>query len=255
MRLDKYLTDNGYFESRTKATYEIKEGNVLVDGKPILKPNYDYLTGIIEIIDKMPYVSRGGFKLEGAIKDFNLDFTDKVVLDIGSSTGGFTDCALKYGAKLVYSVDVGSDQLHHSLRENEKVIVMENTNILDANIDDNIDVLVMDVSFVSIKVLLPGILKYLNDSNYLVCLIKPQFEYGKMVNKGIIKEKKIHLEVLNKVKDYLNQAGLYINKLAPSPIKGGSGNVEFISIVSRNEKGYIDYLKVVESAHKKGISA
>lgn len=254
MRLDKYLVDNGYFESRTKATYEIKEGNVLIDGKPILKPNYDYSFGIIEIIDKMPYVSRGGFKLEGAIKDFNLDFTDKVVLDIGSSTGGFTDCALKHGAKLVYSVDVGSDQLHHSLRENPNVVVMENTNILDANINESIDILVMDVSFVSIRVLLDGILKYLDESNYLMCLIKPQFEYGKMVNKGIIKDKKMHLDVLYNVRDYLLDAGLYINKLSPSPIKGGSGNIEFLALISKNNKGYIDYLKVVETAHKKGIS-
>ena len=253
MRLDKYLVDNGYFESRTKATYEIKEGNVLVDGKPV-KPNYDYVTGTIEIVDKMPYVSRGGFKLEGAIKEFNLDFTDKVVLDIGSSTGGFTDCALKNVDKLLYSVDVGSDQLHHTLRQNPNVVVMENTNILDAKINETIDVLVMDVSFVSIKVLLDGILKYINDSNYLICLIKPQFEYGKMVNKGIIKDKKMHLDVLNKVRDYLLEAGLYINKLAPSPIKGGSGNIEFLALVSKHDKGYIDYLKVVENAHKKGIS-
>ena len=251
MRLDKYLVDHGYFESRTKASYEIKEGNVLIDNKPILKPNYDYVSGEIVIANQMPYVSRGGFKLEGAIETFNLDFTDKVVLDIGSSTGGFTDCALKHGAKRVYAVDVGSDQLHHSLRENPNVIVMENTNILDADIKEEIDILVMDVSFVSIKVLLEGILRFLNDNNYLMCLIKPQFEYGKMVNKGIIRDKKIHLEVLNNVKDYLNQNGLYINKLCPSPIKGGSGNIEFLALISKTQKGYIDYLKVVEASHKK----
>ena len=251
MRLDKYLVDNGYFDSRTKAQNEIKEGNVLIDGKAILKPNFEYSGGDIVISNQMPYVSRGGYKLKGAIDMFNLDFKGKVVLDIGASTGGFTDCALQHGAKKVYSVDVGSDQLHHTLKDNPQVVSMENTNILDANITENIDILVMDVSFVSIKNVLDGILKYLNDDNYLVCLIKPQFEVGKMINKGIIKDKKIHLDVLKNVCQYLNESNLYINKLAPSPIKGGSGNIEFLAIISKRNKGYIDYLKVCEAAHKK----
>ena len=143
MRLDKYLVDNGYFDSRTKAQNEIKEGNVLIDGKAVLKPNFEYNGGDIVISNQMPYVSRGGYKLKGAIDMFNLDFNGKVVLDIGASTGGFTDCALQHGAKKVYSVDVGSDQLHHTLKDNPQVISMENTNILDANITENIDILVL----------------------------------------------------------------------------------------------------------------
>ena len=251
MRLDLYLVLKGYFKTRSRAQQEIKENHVLVNGKT-QKSSFDVEDDAnIEIINPIPYVSRGGLKLEKAIKVFNLDFSDKIVLDIGASTGGFTDCALKFGAKKVYAVDVGSNQLDPILRKNPKVISMENTNILDTNISDNIDYLVMDVSFVSIEHLIPSIKKYLNDSNKLVCLIKPQFEAGTMFKKGVIKDKKIHFEILNKVKSYLESNDLYINQLDFSPIKGGSGNIEFISIIETKKKGNINILSVVDNAHKK----
>lgn len=251
MRLDKYLVENGYFDSRTKAQNEIKEGHVLLNGSPILKSNYEYVDGIITINNPLPYVSRGGYKLEGAIKQFNLDFEDKVILDIGASTGGFTDCALCFKAKKVYSVDVGTSQLAEKLRNDPRVVSYEQTNIVDFKPTEKIDILVMDVSFVSIIKLLPALDTLLNEDNYLVCLIKPQFEVGQMINKGIIKDKKLHLEVLCNVKNKLEDYGLFINKLAPSPIKGGSGNIEFISLISRKKKGNINYLSIVNEAHRK----
>lgn len=253
MRIDLYLVENNKVESRSKAQKAIAEGAVLVNGKPCLKPSYDVLdSDIVRIsFDALKYVSRGGFKLEGAIKSFNLDFKDKVVLDIGSSTGGFTDCALKFGAKEVYSVDVGTNQLHKSLRDDKRVHLYENTNILDFNIDINFDYLVMDVSFVSVKHLLPGIKRYLDDNNALICLIKPQFEVGKMINKGVIKDSKIHLFVLNNVSKYLLEEGLYINKLDVSPIKGGSGNIEFISVISKKESNTPNFKDIVLKAHRR----
>ncbi len=251
MRIDQYLVINKYFTSRTKAKEEIKNGHVYVNDKQILSPNYDYTNGIIKIINQMPYVSRGGLKLEKAINYFNLDFNDKVILDIGASTGGFTDCALKHGARKVYAVDVGTSQLDEGLKNNPKVVSQENTNILDAKINEKVDILVMDVSFVSIKHLLDALLRFLDDDNYLVCLIKPQFEVGKMINKGIIKDKSIHIKVINNVISYLNEVGLYVNKLTYSPIKGGSGNIEYLALVSKNQKGHIDVNEVVNASHKK----
>jgi 23S rRNA (cytidine1920-2'-O)/16S rRNA (cytidine1409-2'-O)-methyltransferase len=251
MRLDLYLVETGYFKSRSRAQSEIKDGHIKVNGKTILKSSFEIEDGKIEVINPMPYVSRGGLKLLEAITKFNLDFKDKVVLDIGASTGGFTDVALKHGASLVYAVDVGSLQLDESLRVNPSVKSFENTNILDTNFNVSFDALVMDVSFVTIEKLIPSILKYLNANNYLVCLIKPQFEYGKFINKGIIKDKKIHLEVLNKVENALNLNNMHIDKIIPSPIKGGSGNIEFLSIIKIGKSKNLDFTKVVDEAHRR----
>ncbi len=253
MRIDLYLVENNKFESRSKAQEAIKEGAILVNGKPCTKPSYDVaLTDdVLVSFDALKYVSRGGFKLEGAIKEFGLDFNSKTILDIGSSTGGFTDCAIKHGVKLVYAVDVGTMQLHESLRNRPDVKVYENTNILDFNENVSFDYLVMDVSFVSIEHLIVGIIKHLNDNNALICLIKPQFEVGKMIGKGVIKDSSIHLKVLNAVYDNLLDFGLYINKIAPSPIKGGSGNIEFISEISRRKSNKPNLKDVVLKAHRR----
>lgn len=250
MRLDLYLTSNGYFKTRSRAQNEIKSGHVLVNSK-VEKSSYQVLDNDkIEVINMIPYVSRGGLKLEKAIKVFNLDFKDKVVLDIGASTGGFTDCALKNGAKRVYAVDVGSNQLDESLKNDFRVISLENTNILDTDIRENIDFLVMDVSFVSILHLVSAIKKYLNDTNKLVCLIKPEFESKELNKKGIIRDPNAHMEILNNVYRSLAENGLFINKLDYSPIKGGSGNIEFISIIETKYKTNIDIKEVVNNAHK-----
>lgn len=251
MRLDKYLILNNYYSSRTRAQNEIKEGKVFVNDTAITNPSFDYTEGVIKIVDSLKYVSRGGLKLEGAIKSFSLDFKDKIIIDIGASTGGFTDCSLQHGAKKVYAVDVGTLQLSEKLKADSRVISMENTNILDTNITDKIDYLVMDVSFVSIKHIIPALKKYLNNANQLVCLIKPQFEAGKMINKGIIKDFSTHVKILRDVNQYLNDSGLYINKLTYSPIKGGSGNIEYLALISMENKGHIDINAVVEASHRK----
>ena len=250
MRLDLYLVENNYFESRNKAKAEIENGNVSVNGKAILKSSYDVDSSVeISISDNIcPYVSRGGYKLEAAINNFKLDFNDKVILDIGASTGGFTDCALKNGAKLVYSLDVGTSQLHESLRNNNKVIVLENTNIMDYNPNIEFDFLVMDVSFVSIEYLLPKLNELIDDNNSLVCLIKPQFEVGKIhLKNGIVKDKNLYLKILENLSCELAKYNLCIDKISLSPIKGGDGNKEFISVIKRNIKSNINFLAFVRS--------
>ncbi len=249
MRLDVYLTEKGYFKTRSRAQNEIKEGHVLVNSKKEKASYQVEENDVITLTNVIPYVSRGGLKLEKAIKCFNLDFKDKTVLDIGASTGGFTDCALKNGAKKVYAVDVGSDQLDESLKKDERVISLENTNILDTDIKDYIDYLVMDVSFVSILHLVDAIKKYLNDTNKLICLIKPEFESKELNKKGVIKDKKAHIKILNDVYRALAENGLFINELDYSPIKGGSGNIEFISVIETKYKSNIDINKVVNNAH------
>lgn len=250
MRLDKYLVDKNYFKTRNKALTAIKNGAVSVAGKVIFKASYDVLADSTVKINTdllLPYVSRGGLKLETAIKSFNLDFQNKVVLDIGSSTGGFTDCALKHGAKLVYAVDVGTNQLDESLKVNPKVISLENTNILSFPLFSNsIDIVLLDCSFVSVSVLLRAINNYVTDNNYLVLLIKPQFEAGnKYFKNGIIKDKKIILSVLNKVEKELNSVNLYINNIVKSAIKGKDGNQEYLAIVSRKDAKKIDFLPII----------
>ena len=251
MRLDIFLVENGYFKSRSRAQDEIKSGHVFVNKKQA-KASLDVSdTDFIEIVNAIPYVSRGGLKLEKAIKVFNLDFKNKIILDIGASTGGFTDCSLMHGAKKVYAVDVGQNQLDFKLRNDSRVINLEGTNILDTNIEDKIDYLVMDVSFVSIIHLVDAIKKYLNDDNLLVCLIKPEFEAGTMVKKGVIRDKKLHFDILSKVKSELLANNLYISKIDVSPIKGGSGNIEFISIIETKPSGVINIEEVVNKAYRK----
>lgn len=250
MRLDQYLVEKGFFKSRNKAKVAIDDNVIEVNGKIVSKASLDISDNDnIKIIGEVcPYVSRGGYKLEAAIKNFYLDFKDKVVVDIGSSTGGFTDCSLQNGAKLVYAIDVGSNQLDESLRINPKVISMENTNIKDVNnFQMNPDFLVMDVSFVSITNLIEDISRFITNDNALVCLIKPQFEVGKMYLKnGIVKDKNLHIKVIENLMKVLSTYGLYITKLIPSPILGGSGNREYLALVKRDSFVNINVLEVVK---------
>ena len=237
MRLDIYLSSNGYYNSREKARIAIKKGIVKVDGNVVSKPSFEVNSFDKIVITKelMEYVSFGGLKLKRAINEFKLDFKDKIILDIGASTGGFTDCALKHGAKLVYAIDVGSNQLDSSLRGNPKVISYENTNILDFKTEVSFDFLVMDVSFVSITKILPDLLAFLNENNSLVCLIKPQFETGHMkIKNGVIKDIKLHKEIINKVITFINSLGLYVNNFTYSTQKGKMGNIEYLALISKN---------------------
>lgn len=247
MRLDLYLVEKGYFSTRSKAKLAIDENKVFVNGQN-KKASYEVLDlDKIEVVNPNPYVSRGGYKLEGAIKEFKLDFNNKIIVDIGSSTGGFTDCALQHGAKLVYSIDVGTNQMDEKLKEDKRIVLMENTNIKDIESFDNpIDFLVMDVSFVSIEYLLPYIYKHINDNNALVALIKPQFEVGNIkIKGGIVKSRTSHIKVIENVINELAKYNLSIYKLVKSPILGGDGNTEYLALIKKGINKNINILEVV----------
>lgn len=248
MRLDLYLVEKGFYTTRSKAQNAIKNGDVKVSNNPNPKSSDEVSDNdTIEILkDSCPYVSRGGLKLETAIKSFNLDFNGKTVLDIGASTGGFTDCSLKNGAKLVFAVDVGTSQLDDSLKNNPKVKSFENTNILDFKCQEHFDFVVMDVSFVTIEYLLPGIKNFISDDTTFIALIKPQFELeGKRFKNGIVKDYHLWLDAIEKVSNALNQEGLSIYKLVKSQIKGGDGNQEFLALIKKGIYTNLNFLSVV----------
>lgn len=235
VRLDKELVNRNLVETRTKAQELISNGVVQVEGKVQLKPSFDVSSNNeIRVLknDFLKYVSRGGFKLEKALEVFKIDMVDKFVMDIGSSTGGFTDCSLQHGAKGVVAVDVGTNVMHHKLRNDNRVKLFENTNIKDVDFGKfNIDLIVVDVSFVSLE----RIVEKVGSENIfvdMICLIKPQFECGKDVATkygGVIKSKTVHKSVLNNVIKFFNKNNFYIQGLDFSPIKGGDGNIEYIS--------------------------
>jgi len=260
MRLDKYLFDNRYFDSRRKAQDAIKDGLVKINGKVITKSSFDYLDGKIEIDERdILFVSRGGFKLLQAIQKFNLDFNEKIVLDIGASTGGFTDCSLKHGAKCVYATDVGTSQLISSLKNDSRVKSIENLNFREAtpaHFDNLIfDFVVIDVSFISLDYIFANLSRFINENTQIVALIKPQFELGNISiqNKGIISKAEDHLLAIKTVEKHANKYNLYLNKLTFSPIVGEKkGNIEFIGLFSVQKLGNITenvYFKVVKDAH------
>ena len=239
MRLDKELVEKSLVPSRSKAQELIKEGFVLVNGKVIDKANY--IVKEIDIIeikenDKLKYVSRGGLKLEKAIIEFNIDMTNKTIMDIGSSTGGFSDCALQHGASKIIAVDVGTNLMHESLRNNPKIDLHEQTNFkeFESHYFKDIDIAVYDVSFISLKRIIDKIATE-NVSIDTVCLIKPQFECGKEIAdkyKGIILNKQIHIDIIKDMINYFNEKGFYIKNLTSSPIRGGDGNIEYLTLIS-----------------------
>lgn len=257
-RLDSYLVKLGLVPSRSKAAQLINEGKVKVNDKIVTKNSYEVdETFNIELLNNevLKYVSRGGLKLQKAIEVFNLDLKDKVILDIGSSTGGFTDCALKHGAKKVYALDVGTNQLHESLRNNDKVISIENTNFKDASndmFDEKIDLYVCDVSFISIEIILTK-LKQLDENFNIIILFKPQFEVGKNnINKsGVVKNKNAVVNSLIKFNDFLKALSIGIINATFSPIKGQKeGNIEFLFNLKSNEKSLnINFDRLVNEAY------
>lgn len=250
VRIDAWLAQNNYFETREKAKRSIMAGIVLVNDKPVHKPGESFKEEDIKEVrikgTQCPYASRGGFKLEKAIKLWNLDMSDKLMLDVGSSTGGFTDCALMNGAKYVYALDVGTNQLIYRLRTHEQVKVFEQTNfrtIPEDFFDTKFDFITMDVSFISTALLIENVAKNLKDDGKFICLIKPQFEAGKNVsrnNKGVITDRNVHKDVINDFVLSANSVGLTVNKLTSSPIKGGNGNREFLALLSKNTAPTID---------------
>lgn len=260
-RLDKILTDKGFFETKSKAQGAIMAGDVKVNDEVITKAGY-----LLELkentkieIKSLPFVSRGGLKLDKAVKTFNINLQDRICLDAGASTGGFTDCMLQNGAKCVYAVDVGYGQIAWKLRSDDRVKVVERTNIKNcdsAEIYGENDILpdfcAMDLSFISITKVLENIIKLMDfEKQEIVSLIKPQFEAGKeLVGKnGVVREKSTHLKVINDVLEYAQNIGLYPNQLTYSPIKGPAGNIEYL-VQFVNYKKDFDFNIVEEIVEK-----
>lgn len=263
-RLDVLLVEQGLAPSREKAKAVIMSGIVYVDGSREDKAGAAFPVNVnIEIKgNTLKYVSRGGLKLEKAMREFNISLKDKVCMDVGASTGGFTDCMLQNGAVRVYSVDVGHGQLDWGLRNDSRVVCMEKTNIryvTPEDIGEPVDFSSIDVSFISLtKVLLP-VKNILGDKGKIVCLIKPQFEAGreKVGKKGVVRDKQVHKEVIEMVADYAKAIDLYPLMLDFSPVKGPEGNIEYLLYLSKNaddlnlfEKNVnIDIDMVVEKSH------
>lgn len=242
IRLDLLLEEKGLLPSREAARAAIIDGGVLVNGMKITKPGTFVKEGaelkLTTSWQPKPYVGRGGLKLEKALKQFNIVVSNFTCLDIGASTGGFTDCLLKAGAKKVYAVDVGYGQLDWSLRSHSQVVVKERMNArnmlaedLFQDGDQAVDFLVMDISFISILKVLPNCVAFLRPGAELVCLVKPQFEAGKeRVGKGgVVREAAHHQEILQNTLSGAQRIGLYLKNLSYSPIKGPSGNIEFLA--------------------------
>lgn len=241
-RLDVLLVQQGFFSSREKAKAIIMAGNVFVDGQREDKAGAMFDPDKVRLEVKgqtLKYVSRGGLKLEKAIEAFGLDLTDKVCMDIGASTGGFTDCMLQNHAARVYSVDVGHGQLAWSLRTDERVVCMEKTNfryLTPEDLPEKLDFASVDVSFISLsKILLPA-RRLLREEGQMVCLIKPQFEAGreKVGKKGVVREKRVQQEVIEKIYTLAHILGFKILGLDFSPIKGPEGNIEFLIYLQKD---------------------
>jgi 23S rRNA (cytidine1920-2'-O)/16S rRNA (cytidine1409-2'-O)-methyltransferase len=234
-RLDILLVEKGFFASRERAKRAVMAGLVFVDGSRIDKPGTDVPQDSQVLVkeDPVPYVGRGGLKMEKALEYFGIDVTCKTALDIGASTGGFTDCLLKKGAAKVFAIDVGYGQLDWKLRQDSRVVVMERTNIRyvkPEDIGELCDLAVIDVSFISLTLVLPVAVKLLKDGGEIVALIKPQFEAGreKVGKKGIVRDAGVHREVIEKTAKFMHSIGIEVLGLTYSPVTGADGNIEFL---------------------------
>lgn len=260
-RLDLLLVEKGMFSSREKAKAAIMAGIIQVDGQVSDKPgvgvNEDAI--IIKLGNQHPYVSRGGLKLEKALKVFPIHIKEKIILDVGASTGGFTHCALLNGAQKVYAVDVGYGQLAWELRQDSRVIPMERFNIryiAPEKLNELVDISTIDVSFISLKKVLPAVIKCLKPDGEIIALIKPQFEAGKdkVGKKGVVRDPNVHQDVLISIVNDSEKMGLFASGLTYSPIKGPQGNIEYLIWLKRDRnykehklKSFIPLL--VEEAH------
>ncbi len=241
-RLDVLVFERGFADSREKAKAIIMSGEIFVDNQKADKCGQSYDENVnIEFRGKAPkYVSRGGLKLEKAIDRFNLDLTGRITMDIGASTGGFTDCMLQNGAEKVYSIDVGYGQLAWKLRNDSRVVNLERTNmrnVTSEQVPDSIDFFSIDVSFISLKLLLPVARKLLSDNAEAVCLIKPQFEAGreKVGKKGVVRDPAVHAEVVQGIYDFCLENGYSVLNLDYSPIKGPEGNIEYLIHLKKSD--------------------
>lgn len=241
-RLDILVTERGLVESREKAKTLIMAGQVYVDGQKADKPGDTFSEdAAVEVRGKgLPYVSRGGLKLEKAMREFGLQLQGRTCMDIGASTGGFTDCMLQNGAQRVYSVDVGYGQLAWSLRTDPRVVNLERTNaryLTREQVPEEIDFFSVDVSFISLTLILPAVRPLLAEHGQAVCLIKPQFEAGreKVGKKGVVRDKAVHEEVIEKIRSFALGNGFSVLGLTFSPVKGPEGNIEYLIYLERSE--------------------
>lgn len=238
-RLDKLLVDLAITETREKARALIMAGSVLVEERRIDKPGtLAPVTAVIRVLGEVnPYVSRGGLKLEGALRAFALSVQDAVVLDVGASTGGFTDCLLKEGARLIYALDVGYGQLAWKLRVDPRVVVIERTNIRyyeGKDLTEPVDLVTIDASFISLKLVIPAVLRFIRPGGRILALIKPQFEAGRpdIQKGGVVKNLEVHRRVCEDIKRYIEDMGLTCMGICESALKGPSGNREFFLLAS-----------------------
>ena len=234
MRLDVYLVNNGLSRSRATASEAIRSGCVFVNGKAVKKPSFE-ITGLEAVTvnaDNEKYVSRGGYKLEHALNEFGIDVSGHVCVDIGASTGGFTDCLLQRGAKSVLAIDSGTDQLSEKIASDPRVTSLENTNISTyiPKKPGFADFVCVDVSFISLKLVFPAIKTVLKEDGVAVCLIKPQFEAGRenLGKGGVIKSEKVRLKAVGDVCDFARSLGFTVKNTVQSPITGGDGNIEYL---------------------------
>ena len=270
-RLDTLLVKRDFFSSREKAKAAIIGENIricnMLETKPGKTFDEDTLSNdMIELVgETLKYVSRGGLKLEKAIETFSIDLSDKICMDIGASTGGFTDCMLQNGAGKVYSVDVGHDQLDKKLLDDSRVINMEGVNfryIGESDVPEKLDFASVDVSFISLLMILPPALALLKNDGQMVCLIKPQFEAGRenIGKKGVVKDRRIHISVIGKIADNAQAFGFKVLGISFSPVRGPEGNIEYLIYLGKGSEDINaipyssihrnDIIEVVESAHK-----
>ncbi|MDP4118610.1 MAG: TlyA family RNA methyltransferase [Bacillota bacterium] len=250
-RIDISLVRQGFAKSREKAKAMINGGSVFADGECIHKSSFLVTDDTkIEIRGEiLPYVGRGGYKLAKALDVFKIDLRGKTAIDMGASTGGFTDCMLKNGAAKVYAVDVGKGQLSQELSTDPRVINMESTNIREMkknDINDEIDFISIDTSFISLKYILPAAFMYIKEDGKIVALIKPQFEAGRgnIGKNGIVKDKKIHFSVIEGIYNFVTENGFTPAGITVSPIKGGDGNVEYLILIDRSQKPFdVKYIR------------
>jgi len=257
-RLDVLLVEQGHLESRQKAQATIMSGLVFVNNQRVDKPGTMVANdAAIEVRgNAIPYVSRGGLKLEKAMKTYGLVLDGKICADIGASTGGFTDCMLQNGAQKVYAVDVGYGQLDWKLRSDERVVCMERTNaryLTHEQVPDELDFASVDVSFISLKLILPMLHTLLKEDGYVVCLVKPQFEAGKekVGKKGVVRDPAVHLEVLENFFCHAKENGFTVIGITYSPIRGPEGNIEYLGYLRHgaHEEGNFDLKALVDESH------
>ena len=258
-RLDVLLVEQGFFDSRQKAQTTIMSGLVYVNGQKSDKPGTPVANdAAIEVRgNALKYVSRGGLKLEKAMATFPIDLQGAICGDIGASTGGFTDCMLQNGASKVYSVDVGYGQLAWKLREDPRVVCMERTNaryLSHEQIPDELDFASVDVSFISLKLILPALCSVLKEQGHVACLVKPQFEAGKekVGKKGVVRDPAVHLEVLENFLIHAKESGFTVLGLTYSPIRGPEGNIEYLGFIEKGEwvEKDFDLKSLVEESHQ-----